>query len=263
MTAHQEALRDCPHAGRSHRHGTRAAYRADRCRCRGCRLANRQAEAERTRAIVMGQWTPYVDAAPTRQHLQLLRKQGLGIDTIVALSGVPRSTVRRLLQPDTADSAQARRIRPETAQRLAAINGDDTLPARRSLVDATPVHRCIAELLAAGYSLTVLAKLLGRTPGSLRRTLTRSAVTVGTARAVARLDHELPMLKSAVNGRAGLRLAAREHLQAEAGNEPRWTHCSEALSSASHQKAAANNVIASGAAGSGPGACPQNWGERP
>jgi len=187
-----ELLRSCPHTGHPHRHGTRVAYLADRCRCHHCRRANRRAEAERTRAIVMGRWEPFVDARETREHLQLLRKYGVGIDRIGALSGVPRSTIRRLLAPvDLADRSHPRRIRPDIARRLLAIDCGDIVPARKSLVDAAPTHQRIAELTSDGYSPTELARKLGRTNASLRRTLARSVITLETAQAVALLHLEL------------------------------------------------------------------------
>lgn len=187
-----EEVRDCPHAGRPHSHGTRAAYLADRCSCGSCRFANRQAESRRTRAIVMGRWEPYVDARATREHLQLLRKDGLGIDRIVALSGVSRSTVRRLLTPTgSLASPLPNRIRPEVAARLLALDCAETPSDPRSLVDASPTQQLIADLQAAGYSRAELARTLGRSCASLTRTMSRSAVTLETAEAVTRLHREL------------------------------------------------------------------------
>ncbi len=184
-------LRSCPHSDHPHQHGTRAAYQADRCRCPACRKANRQAEAQRTRAIVMGRWEPYVDARQVREHLQLLRKTGLGIDRIVALSQVPRSTVRRLLTSVPAEGSPAQRVRPDIAGRLLRIEPADAVAAPRSLTDATPTRRRLAQLTALGHSTRDLARQLGRTTASIARTLDRPAVTVRTARAVARLHHQL------------------------------------------------------------------------
>lgn len=183
-----ELVRSCQHPDHPHLHGTRAAYLADRCRCQRCRHANRRAEARRTRSIAMGRWEPYVDARETREHVQLLRKTGVGIDRIVALSGVPRSTVRRLLSPiDLADLGRPQRIRPDVARRLLDLDCGDPIAASRSLVDAAPTHQRIAELRAAGLSIAELARALGREPASLSRTLARTVVTVETAEAVTAL----------------------------------------------------------------------------
>lgn len=136
----------------------------------------------------MGRWEPYVDARETREHLELLRKTGVGIDRIVTLSGVPRSTVRRLLAPlDLADSDRPRRIRPDVARRLLDVDRENSVAAPRSLVDARPTQQRIAELRAAGHSMTELARALGRSHNSLCRTLTRTDVTVETEQAVALL----------------------------------------------------------------------------
>src|SRR4051812_35764236 len=121
-------------------HGTRATYLAESCRCALCRLANRTYAPTRTRAIAMGRWGPYVDAEQAVHHLDLLRKHGYGIDTIAALSGVARSTVRRLLRDVGTDASRPRRIRPVIAQRLLAVDYGDTNVAARTLVDAAPTR---------------------------------------------------------------------------------------------------------------------------
>jgi len=90
IASRDKAGRDCRHIGFPHVHGTRAAYVSDRCGCTLCRAANRAAEQHRTTAKRLSRWEPYVDAEPTRVHLLLLRKHGLGIDRIAQLSGIPR-----------------------------------------------------------------------------------------------------------------------------------------------------------------------------
>jgi len=46
----------------------------DGCHCTQCRAANRAEERHRTDALRNGVWEPLVDAAPAREHLQLLRQ---------------------------------------------------------------------------------------------------------------------------------------------------------------------------------------------
>ena len=182
-------------------HGTRAAYLSAPCRCALCRLANRTYATARARDIAMGRWKPYVDAAQTRRHLELLRKHGYGIDRIATLAGVPRSTVRRLLRADDTTTRRPGRIRPETARRLLAVDDSDARVAARTSVDAAPTRQRITELRAAGHTLPDLAGRLGRTPTSLARTLRRASVTVSTDRAVAELHRQLsPPPPRPVNG---------------------------------------------------------------
>lgn len=170
--------RDCPHPGTPHRHGTRVSYVTDRCRCIACRAANRAEERERTAAVRSGCWQPFVDAQPARTHLNVLRQQGVGLDQIVKITQTPKATVRRVLgQSATA----AQRIRAETADRLLAINISAEHVAPRSQVDATETHFRIQSLIEAGHSIPELARAMGKSSVSLRRTLSRRSVTAQTA----------------------------------------------------------------------------------
>ena len=180
--------RDCVHPGAPHRHGTRVAYVTDRCRCMACRAANRAAERNRTAALRNGCWRPFVDAEPAREHLELLRRHGVGLDQIVKISRTPKATIRRVLREPVA--AQLR-IRIETAERVLAIQLSPEHLAPRSHVDATQTLSRIQALLDAGYSIPELARALGKAPVSLRRTLGRRTVTAHTAASVGNLYDRL------------------------------------------------------------------------
>ena len=119
---------------------------------------------------------------------ELLREHGVGLDQIVKISRTPKSTIRRLMREPTVAPA---RIRTETAVRLTAIQISPDQLAPRSQVDAAETRARIQELLDAGHAIPDLARALGRTPVSLRRTLTRSSVTAHTAAAVSDLFDEL------------------------------------------------------------------------
>ena len=126
--------RDCAHPGTPHVHGTRAAYVSDRCGCTRCRAANRAAEQRRTTAIALGRWAPYVDSQPARDQLLMIRKDGLGVDRMAQLSGVPRSTIKRMLNSNPA--ARPKRIRSNTARRLLALQGTAERVSPRRQVDS-------------------------------------------------------------------------------------------------------------------------------
>ncbi len=173
--------RDCAHPGTPHGHGTRVAYVMDRCRCMACRAANRAAERHRTAALRKGCWRPYVDARPARAHLELLRHCGVGLEQIVKISHTPLGTIRRVLR-EPAD--EPHRIRTDTADRVLAIQNCPEILAPRSQVDATDTHTRIQALVELGYSIPELARALSKSSVSLRRTLTRRAVTAQTAASV-------------------------------------------------------------------------------
>ena len=176
--------RDCAHPDRPHRHGTRVAYVADGCRCTPCRAANRAAERDRTAALRVGCWKPYVDPGPARARLKLLRENGVGLDQIAKITNTPKSTIRRLLrEPDFSP----RRIRPDTADRLMAVRPSPDCVAPKSHVDAGETRCRIEILVRAGHSIPELARALGKSSVSLRRTLNRSTVTAQTALSVSNL----------------------------------------------------------------------------
>ena len=178
------------HDGR-HPHGTRAAYVADRCRCPDCTSANTRWNRRRTRAIVMSRWAPYVDAAPVRAHLLLLRQTGMGIDKIVRQSGISRSTVQRLFAAKPAsDHRRPPRIRPDVATRLMAVTAASE--SSGPLIDAAATQQRFQELSEAGFGLREIARRIGRDPASLSRSVRRaSTVTARTAIAIEQVHHDL------------------------------------------------------------------------
>ena len=151
-------------------HGTRARYvcgpdvhgDADRgCRCAPCTQANRQAEDHRARMKLYGQWQPYVDASPAREHLRALAAAGIGWKRAAQLAGVATGTVSKLLYGGPGDRPPSRGIRPETERKLLAVS-----PAAESLsagarTDAAGTRRRVQALVAAGYSQAILAERLG------------------------------------------------------------------------------------------------------
>jgi hypothetical protein len=176
-----------PSAGRQRRrtrraHGTRAAYVLDGCRCPECREANRCSGQARTRALAVGRWSPFVDAARARAHVEQLRASGVGVNQIVALSGVGSGTLRGLMYGDRRTGRPLRRIRPATEARILGV--DPTQRAGGSLVAAIGTVRRLQSLVAAGWSVPRMAHELGRSPASLHRVLGRARVTTRTAMAV-------------------------------------------------------------------------------
>ncbi len=75
-------------------HGTRKCYlrgpgpgAGTGCRCGDCQRANRAAGIRRERAILRGQWKPFVDASPSREHILGLGRAGLSPQNVAQLAG--------------------------------------------------------------------------------------------------------------------------------------------------------------------------------
>jgi hypothetical protein len=188
---HSRVTRECTHPQARHRHGTRAAYVKDRCRCTHCTAANTAASRTASRERIYGRWHPYVDAGPVREHIAALRAAGIGVERIAHLAGISVSHIRELAEHGRGDSLGTQRVRPGTATRVLSIDIDDASRAPHSRVDATGTRRRLQALLAIGWPVELLAAQLGRRPNSLHRSMTGESVTARTAQDVATLYERL------------------------------------------------------------------------
>jgi AraC-like DNA-binding protein len=176
--------RNCGHPRAKHQHGSRAAYVRDRCRCRACTTANTAASNQMHRERTFGRWEPYVDATRARQHIQMLRAAGIGVDQIAKLAGLSSSHVRGLIYPSSGGKPPFQKVRRETAERILVVSADDSSRAAYSQVDSTGTRRRLQALVAVGWAQAWLARELHRSPANLRRSMTSESVTARTARLV-------------------------------------------------------------------------------
>jgi transcriptional regulator len=176
--------RDCRHPRARHVHGTRAAYVKDQCRCHHCRAANASASNTRHRERTYGRWAPFVDATPVREHIQMLRQSGIGIDQIANLAETSSSHIRSLIYHSRTGKPPIQKVRPETARDFLKIQATDANRAPRSHIDATGTQRRIQALNVMGWTQASLAAELGRSPANLRRSMTSDSVTARTAQLV-------------------------------------------------------------------------------
>ena len=160
------------------------------CRCDLCREANRAEHSRVDRLRLYGQWQPYVDAVPIREHLEALGRAGIGWKRVALLSGVSTSSVSGILygrpgRPPT------RGVRRETAAAILAVRPGAEAVAPAALVDAAGTRRRLQALVAIGWSKSRLAARLDMLPGNFGQAMQREQVTAATARAVRDLYDEL------------------------------------------------------------------------
>lgn len=173
-------------------HGTPAMYSHGPCRCIPCRRAASAAARRRYRMIAYGQWQPFTDATPVREHVRHLQAQGLGWQRIAELAGVAPPTVSSMLY-GRAGRPPTGKIRTATAQALLAFRPSlDDLPATAP-VDAAGTRRRMQALAAVGWSASRLAGLLGVERAHVGRIIRGDnlRVSAATARAVRGLYGEL------------------------------------------------------------------------
>lgn len=172
-------------------HGTRVRYLGG-CRCADCRQANTQYERDRQKARAEGDWNGIVDAAAAKQHLLDLAAQGVGRRAVADASDVPGTILHDVR------SGRKTKIRARTEKKILAVTV--AMAADHALVDAAPTWALIAELRAAGFTKTRIAKELKHNSRQLQ--LGRRQVTVRNAAAMRRV-HERLMASDEVPVKAG------------------------------------------------------------
>lgn len=182
-------------------HGTVARYKwgpdendtpGRPCHCTRCRAASRAEDNRRTRLIAYGQWEPFVDAGPAREHIRMLSASGIGGKRVAKLAGIGAGTLSQILYGGPGGRPPTRRIRPETAAAILAVRPAPELFPSRVAVDPAGTRRRLQALIAIGWSQAKLAGRLGQEKANFGRLLhRRSPVTAATARAVRLLYDEL------------------------------------------------------------------------
>jgi hypothetical protein len=185
--------RPCLHKRAQHRHGTRACYIRDDCRCVRCVQANTDYESRRRRLIAEGEWQPFTDAGPVVVHLQTLIEAGMQRKEVARRADVPIRLINRLL-PDERRSDGAPqshgRLRPQFAHRLLAVRSP-AAPVGSALIDATGTHRRLQALVAIGWPTPELGRRLGRRNGDFDELLAQEKVSSTVAVSVSSLYEQL------------------------------------------------------------------------
>jgi len=169
-------------------HGTRAKYVIEKCRCQPCTEANRLYQRQRDRherRVRFGIEDPrpaFIDATETRQHLDWLRRVGVGKRQIHAETGISVTTIWKIR------NGTVTKIRRATAEKLLAVGRSKAAGGAR--VDAKPTWKLINDMLKHGWTKTAIAKALGSKAKTPALQLGRRTVTARQARAVQQLHHQ-------------------------------------------------------------------------
>lgn len=175
-----ETLSPAPELAARHPHGVRVRYMAG-CRCLKCRMANTNYETARARARAAGDWNGIVDAAPARQHIRQLSRQGVGYKLVAEAADLPTSLVFGIR------TGERPRARARTVRKILEVN--HACRGDAALVSAKSTWRRIEALLEEGYTKAGLAKMLGYKSPALQ--FRRDKVTVRTRAKVERLYQRL------------------------------------------------------------------------
>lgn len=163
-------------------HGTHAAYVLDRCRCGGCKEANRTYERNRAASIEPA----YVVAHPAREHVNALREAGVGLKTIAKRAEVSHGALSKLMYGDPArGTPPSKRVRKSTLDKILSVTPIDAADGAK--VDAASTWRLIDQMVSAGVPLVRIAEGVGQKGPGLQ--LSRNLIAAKNARSVAEL-HE-------------------------------------------------------------------------
>jgi hypothetical protein len=162
-----------------------ARYKLDGCRCYVCGFAVAQYRDAREHAIRRGQWQPWTDAEPVRQHISNLRACGLGTRRIADLASIDRKRLQGITtgRPERGTGPQEK-VRPALAQAILAVEPTFENLGAATVIDATGTIRRLQALVAAGWPQQHLAAALGMTPTNFGAAIRRDRTIVRTARAV-------------------------------------------------------------------------------
>ncbi|ACU71945.1 hypothetical protein Caci_3036 [Catenulispora acidiphila DSM 44928] len=163
-------------------------YKADGCRCYTRCWAVAEYNDRRERAIAYGTWRPFVDAQPVRDHVNNLRRCGIGQRRIAQLSGVSGNTLTRILYGAPAKGlAPTTRMRPEIAVKLMAVRPGPFALADGIDIDCTGSARRVQALVAIGWPQEHLGARIGMSGSNLIASVKQRQITAGKARAIAAL----------------------------------------------------------------------------
>jgi hypothetical protein len=168
-------------------HGTTTRFKRG-CDCEPCRVAWNDYQAYVRRQKAYGRWPEWggrIDAEPVRRHVRALQAAGMGLQQVRRLSGIGEGTIFPLLYGDPAAGlGPTKRISPERAQALLAVQATMDTLAAGAVMDGTGTRRRLQALAANGWAAALIAERLNRPASAIRRTRSAATVLVASAREI-------------------------------------------------------------------------------
>lgn len=201
-------------------HGN-AKYHLENCRCLICCQAARDYDNNRRRAIAYCRWQPFVDAEPVRQHVQALGEFGIGWMRTARLAGVSTGGVSKLLYGDRPRGlAPSKRVRPETALKLLAVEPTLDNLGDRTAIDGTGTRRRLQALVYAGWTQSELARRIQMNRANFGKTIVSGLVEVATLKTTHAIYDQLWRVDPTTVGVPAFRADAARQIAASRGWAP-------------------------------------------
>lgn len=150
----------CLHKVARHTHGTHSCYVLDRCRCVPCAAATSVYNTALIRRNAYGR-SNYVDAQPSRDHVNALTTARMGLKRIALHDGVSHGALWKLMygrtKPD-GTRTPSKRVTVATERAILAIPMPTVADLGATVVvDSTGTRRRLEALIALGWSVQRLA----------------------------------------------------------------------------------------------------------
>ncbi len=208
------AIREAPH------HRNLTCVKEYNCHRPECMARSRAYQRSRHRRMGYGTWEPFVDAEPIRQHLIMLRENGISSAQVAQAAGLYTATVNGFLYALNSSRPRKKRATREIAEKILAVTVDQGIP---HFSDATGTRRRLQALARIGWPMKALGPHIGVNPATVNRLTLQSQVYGATAKAVEQAYGELKNQRPEEHGVApGLTVRARNRAEHEGWPDPQW-----------------------------------------
>lgn len=167
------------------------------------RLASARWQARRRHLIKTGQWEPFVDSEPVREHLKQINAAGMSYWAIAKRLGLAQESSLQHLMWGRGGYGPSKQVRAETAELVMGYwpSLEDFPDAAR--IDSTGTRRRVEALAVRGWARHLIAAKAGLGEQAFRKACNKDRVSARIARAVAAvydawwdqdpLDHGVPL----------------------------------------------------------------------
>lgn len=149
--------------------------------------ANARWQAKRRRLIAYGQWEPFVDAEPVRDHLKKINATGMPIAALCQRLSFPHTSSLQHLLYGRGEYGPGQQVRRETAEVIMSYWPSLGDYPDSSRIDAIGTRRRVQALVTRGWPRHLMAKRIGMSETFFKKAVNRDRITAWVAREVAAL----------------------------------------------------------------------------
>ncbi|MFE1451937.1 sigma-70 RNA polymerase sigma factor region 4 domain-containing protein [Streptomyces olivaceoviridis] len=161
-----------------------------RCRPAPMNPANAHWQARRRRLMAYGQWQPFMDAEPVREHLRKVMAEGMPLGAICERLGLPHTSSLQHLLYGRGPYGPGHQVRRETAEMILSYWPTLADFPDGSRIDSTGTRRRVQALAVRGWPRHWMAEQVGMSASPFNKAVHKARVTARLARAVAALYDE-------------------------------------------------------------------------